>query len=152
MMDKHGTRTCAASVPDRPGGAQVPSPARVLVVDDEVAVREFVARALRHSGYHVDAVEDGLHALEALASQPFDLLVTDIVMPGMDGIELALKVTKDYPELTVLMMTGYAAERQRAYGLDRLIHKVVTKPFSLKQISTAVRDALAVRGARGAHS
>lgn len=118
---------------------------RVLIADDEEAVRIFVARALQHYGYEVVTAEDGLQALEALAAGPFDLLVTDIVMPGLDGIELALKVSKDYPDTTILMMTGYAAEKQRAYGLESLIHRVISKPFSLHEIRNAVATALAER-------
>lgn len=116
---------------------------RILIADDEEAVREFVRRAMEHGGYHADVVTDGLQALEALhRGEEYDLLITDIVMPGLDGIELALKAAKDFPDLTILMMTGYAAEKQRAYGLESLIHKVLSKPFSLKQITEAVRDAL----------
>ncbi|HET8727040.1 MAG TPA: response regulator [Alphaproteobacteria bacterium] len=120
--------------------------ARVLIADDEEAVRAFVARALTHHGYEVETAEDGLAALEALARQRYDLLVTDIVMPGLDGIELALKVSKDYPETIILMMTGYAAEKQRAYGLESLIHQVISKPFSLTEICDTVKGALAERG------
>ena len=123
--------------------------ARILVVDDEEPVREFVSRALVHANphYHVDTAEDGLQALEAMASAQYDLLVTDIVMPGLDGIALALKVAKDYPNVTILMMTGYAAEKQRAYGLQALIHRVISKPFSLQEICATVKEALAVRSA-----
>lgn len=116
---------------------------RILIADDEEAVREFVRRAMEHGGYHADVAADGLQALEALhRGEEYDLLITDIVMPGLDGIELALKAAKDFPDLTILMMTGYAAEKQRAYGLESLIHKVLSKPFSLKQITEAVREAL----------
>jgi two-component system cell cycle response regulator CpdR len=117
--------------------------ARILVAEDEASVREFVSRALTHAGHEVVAVEDGLHALTALHNNRFDLLVTDIVMPGMDGIALALKVTKDWPDLGVLLMTGYAAERQRAHNLEDLIHKVISKPFSLTDFLAAVDEALA---------
>ena len=129
----------------RPTGGDRPPP-RILVVDDETAVRSFVARALAHTGYEVQEQEDGTGALEALARERFDLLITDIVMPGMDGIELALKVTKDYPDMAVMLMTGYADAKQRAYGLESLIHKVITKPFTLKQICEAVDEALAKAG------
>ncbi|MEO3434136.1 response regulator [Inquilinus sp. CAU 1745] len=116
---------------------------RILIADDEEAVREFVRRAMEHGGYHADVAADGLQALETLhRGEKYDLLITDIVMPGLDGIELALKAAKDFPDLTILMMTGYAAEKQRAYGLESLIHKVLSKPFSLKQITEAVREAL----------
>ncbi len=121
--------------------------ARILIVDDEESIRQFVSRALQLSGhgFTVDTAEDGLQALEALAAAPYELLVTDIVMPGLDGIELALKVAKDHPATAIMLMTGYASEKQRAYGLDRLIHKVVSKPFSLKQICAAVEEVLASR-------
>lgn len=111
--------------------------ARILVAEDDMAVQSFVARALSHRGHQVTAVDDGLQALESLrleGTDHFDLLITDIVMPGLDGIELALKVARDYPKMPVLLMTGYSAERQRAHNLDELIYDVVTKPFTLKQI------------------
>jgi len=117
--------------------------AKILIAEDELAVREFVRRALAHNGHVVTAVDDGLKALEAVSTDAFDLLVTDIVMPGLDGIALALKLAKDRPELSILMMSGYAAERQRAHNLDALIHKVVAKPFTLEQICTAVDEVLA---------
>lgn len=123
--------------------------ARVLIAEDDTAVREFVRRALTHGGHEVAAAHDGLDALDQLNnSDEFDLLITDIVMPGLDGIELALKVAKDYPRTAILMMTGFAAERQRAHNLDELIHEVVAKPFSLKQICDAAEDALSVRERR----
>ena len=111
--------------------------ARILVAEDDLAVQSFVTRALLHRGHEVTAVDDGVQALETLGGEQvsnFDLLITDIVMPGLDGIELALRVAQDYPTLPVLLMTGYSAERQRAHNLDELICDVVTKPFTLKQI------------------
>jgi CheY-like chemotaxis protein len=116
--------------------------ARILVAEDDEAVREFVRRALGYSGHEVTTVDDGSQALEALERQRFDLLITDIVMPGLDGIALALKVSKEQPKLPILLMTGYAAERQRAHNLEALIHRVISKPFSLKEISEAAADAL----------
>jgi len=119
--------------------------ARILVADDEEAVREFVARALRHRGHEVMTVEDGLLAIEALGKDAYDLLITDIVMPGMDGIALALKAAKEWPEMAVLLITGYAHEKQRAHNLDSLIHRVVSKPFSLSEICAAAEESLSVR-------
>ena len=117
--------------------------ARILVAEDELAVREFVTRALSHSGHDVVAVEDGLKALQAVEEDHFDLLVTDIVMPELDGIALALKLAKDHPDLSILMMSGYAVERQRAHNLEALIHKVVPKPFTLEHLCAAVDEVLA---------
>jgi CheY-like chemotaxis protein len=66
-------------------------------------------------------------------------------MPVMDGIALALAVARDYPRLTILLMTGFADQRERASGLDAIVHDVVTKPFAVADIRTAVADALASR-------
>lgn len=118
--------------------------AHILLAEDDEGVRLFVARALRHRNHSVIETKDGLEALERLdaADGGFDLLLTDIVMPGLDGIALALKAGRDYPHLPVLMMTGYSAECQRAYNLDALIREVITKPFTLKEICKAVENAL----------
>ena len=75
----------------------------------------------------------------------FDLLLTDIKMPIMDGIALALAAARDFPRLTILLMTGFADQRERASGLNAIVHDVVTKPFSVADIRTAVADALAAR-------
>ena len=119
--------------------------ARILIAEDDPAVRSFVLRALTHRGHNVTGVCDGVEALEALeGGDDFELLITDIVMPGLDGIGLALKVARDRPELPVLLMTGFAAERQRAHNLDELICDVVTKPFTLKEICDAAEEVMAV--------
>jgi len=117
--------------------------ARVLVAEDEESVRQFVARALTHSGHEVTAVENGLLALDMLAAGSYDLLLTDILMPGMDGIALALKTAKESPNMPIVLMTGYAAEKQRAHNLNVLIHQIISKPFTLKEICDAVDAALA---------
>ncbi len=124
--------------------------ARILVAEDDKAVQSFVSRALAHRGHRVTAVDDGLQALEALDETGFDidLLITDIVMPGLDGIALSLKVARDRPNLPILMMTGYSAERQRAHNLEALICRVITKPFSLEQICKAAEEVLAAGPAR----
>ena len=116
--------------------------ASILIAEDDKAVREFVSRALRQDGHDIVAVGDGQQALTALGDRAFDMLLADIVMPQMDGIALALKVAKEYPDLPVLLMTGYAAERQRAHNLDALIYDVISKPFTLKDICAAVRRVL----------
>ncbi len=117
--------------------------ARILVAEDDAAVSAFVSRALTHRGHEVVAVGDGMAALAALATEPFELLLTDIVMPGLDGIALALKASKDYPRMKILLMTGFASERQRAHNLEALVHRVVEKPFNLEQICAAVDEELA---------
>ena len=86
----------------------------------------------------------GGEALDVLVREQgkFDVLLTDIRMPVMDGIALALAAARDYPELTILLMTGYADQRERAHGLDALIHDVLTKPFTLATMRSAVNGAL----------
>lgn len=116
--------------------------ASILLAEDDKAVREFVSRALRQDGHDVMAVADGQQALNALETRKFDMLLADIVMPQVDGIALALKASKDYPDLPVLLMTGYSAERQRAHNLDALINDVISKPFTLKEIRETVRRVL----------
>jgi len=116
--------------------------AKILIAEDDTAVREFVSRALANNGHEVTPVADGLQALETLAEGSFDLLLSDIVMPELDGIALSLKVAKEYPDLPILLMTGYAAERQRAHNLDALIHDVISKPFTLQQICDAAERVL----------
>ena len=120
--------------------------ARILIAEDDVAVQSFVSRALEHRGHEVTAVDDGVQALETLGGNEFDLLITDIVMPGLDGIGLALKVARDLPSLPVLLMSGYSVERQRAHNLDELICRVVPKPFTLKEICDAAEEALDEEG------
>ena len=120
---------------------------RVLIADDEESMRQLVARAIGMDGHETVTAGDGAEALEILAREDgaFDLLLTDIQMPVMDGIALSLAVARDLPDLTILLMTGFAAQRERASGLDAIVHDVVTKPFSVADIRAAVADALASR-------
>lgn len=116
--------------------------ARILVAEDEPNVRAFIARALQISGHETTLAEDGQRALEALSEADYDLLLSDIVMPELDGIALALKVAQQWPDLRVLLMSGYAQERQRAHNLDVLAHAVLPKPFDLATLRETVEAAL----------
>jgi two-component system cell cycle response regulator CpdR len=124
--------------------------ARILLAEDEEPVRALVTRALAQDGHEVVAATDGSEALDRLARDRgrFDLLLTDIKMPVMDGIALALATARDHPEVVIVLMTGYADQRERAHGLDALIHDVITKPFSNAEIRAAVTAALAGAGRR----
>ena len=118
--------------------------ARILIAEDEEGLRSLVARALSMDGHAVMTANDGAEALDVLAREQgaFELLLTDIRMPVMDGIALALAAARDHPNVSILLMTGFADQRERAIGLDALIHDVITKPFSLTTIRTAVSEAL----------
>jgi CheY-like chemotaxis protein len=120
---------------------------RVLIADDEDSMRMLVARAIAMDGHETVTAHDGADALEILNRDAagFDLLLTDIQMPVMDGIALALAAARDFPDVTILLMTGFADQRERASGLNAIVHDVVTKPFSVADIRTAVADALAAR-------
>jgi two-component system, cell cycle response regulator CpdR len=120
---------------------------KILIADDEDSMRQLVARAIAMDGHEIVTAQDGAEALEILtrAGGGFDLLLTDIQMPVMDGIALALSVARDFPDLTILLMTGFADQRERASNLNALVHDVVTKPFSVADIRTAVADALAAK-------
>jgi CheY-like chemotaxis protein len=118
--------------------------ARILLAEDEADLRGLVKRALSEAGHQVIETADGAEALERItrADAPFELVLTDIKMPVMDGIALALAIARDQPRLPILMMTGYADQRERAEGLDTLIAGVISKPFTLAEIRVAVEDAL----------
>jgi len=119
--------------------------ARVLIADDEESMRALVARAIAMDGHDIVAAQDGAEALEILVRDggAYDLLLTDIQMPVMDGIALALTAARDFPKVTILLMTGFADQRERASNLNAIVHDVITKPFSVADIRTAVADALA---------
>jgi two-component system cell cycle response regulator CpdR len=124
--------------------------ARILIAEDEEALRALCARGLTTDGHEIVSACDGSEALEILTREEgrFDLLLTDVRMPIMDGIALALSTARDFPRLTILMMTGYADQRERAHNLEALIHDVITKPFTLTALRTAVNGALAAAHAR----
>ena len=121
--------------------------ARILIAEDDEAVRDLVVRALDEDGHQLTATSDGVQALDALQRHDggFDLLLADVKMPVMDGIALALAAGRDRPDMPIMLMTGYADQRERAHGLDALVHDVIAKPFSLEQIKNAVREALIAR-------
>ena len=123
---------------------------RVLIADDEDSMRSLVSRAIAMDGHETVTAEDGAEALEILTRDEgaFDLLLTDIKMPVMDGIALALAAARDFPALKILLMTGFADQRERASGLHAIVDDVITKPFSVAEIRTAVADALAAHKRR----
>jgi CheY-like chemotaxis protein len=121
--------------------------ARILIAEDEEALRAMCARGLAMDGHEVATAADGSEALDVLTREEgrFDLLLTDVRMPIMDGIALALAAARDFPALSILLMTGYADQRERASGLDAIIHDVITKPFTLVTLRAAVTEALTVK-------
>jgi len=121
--------------------------AKILIAEDDDVIRNLVVRALGEDGHDLTVTPDGGAALDALDQHngEFDLLLTDVKMPVTDGIALALAAGRDHPEVTIMLMTGYADQRERTHGLDALVHDVIAKPFSAEQIKGAVREALVER-------
>lgn len=121
--------------------------ARVLLAEDDFPVRAFVRKALEMDGHQVVEAEDGGLALDLLGVHQghFDLLLSDIRMPVMDGIALALGAARDYPDLPILLMTGYADQRERASELNAIVEDVITKPFTLAELRELVSHTLEKR-------
>ena len=118
--------------------------AQILLAEDDSAVRDFVRRALEMSDHHVTVAHDGGEACHLLGAgiHKFDLLISDIKMPVMDGIALALYAAAEFPDMPILLMTGYADQRERAYGLESIITDLLYKPFTLEDITRVVNKAL----------
>ncbi len=121
--------------------------ARILIAEDDDTLRELLVRALGEDGHVLTESVDGATALDALSESngEFDLLLSDVKMPNVDGIELALATGRNHPDIAIMLMTGYAEQRERAHGLDALVQDVIFKPFSIEQIKGAVREALVLR-------
>ncbi len=140
--------TAAEIVSPEPPAAQ-PSRGRgetLLVVEDEASVRELAVRLLRASGYEVIEAAGGEEALEALDEGPVDLLLTDVVMAGMSGRELAERLTASRPELPVLFMSGYTDDIVVRHGVARDGRSFLPKPFTRETLLRAVSEAIASRG------
>ncbi len=106
---------------------------RILLAEDDEAMRTYLARALQNAGYSVDAVDRGTAALPLLHVEQYDLLLSDIVMPEMDGIELAQRCSELSPNTRVMFITGFAAVALRA-SREEPRAKMLSKPFHLKDL------------------
>ncbi|CAH1668201.1 Response regulator [Hyphomicrobiales bacterium] len=117
---------------------------RILVVDDEEPLRVLVARGLSLDGHRCLTAADGAEALDILVAEEgrFDLLLTDIRMPLMDGIALALAAKQQFPDLTIMLMTGYAEQRERAKSLETIVAEVMSKPFTIAELRATVMKVI----------
>ncbi|RWP61103.1 MAG: response regulator [Mesorhizobium sp.] len=119
--------------------------AKLLIVEDDESVRTLAARALERAGHMIDIAADGAQGLALIraARGGYDLVVSDIRMPEMDGIQMANAAASLFPAMKILLMTGYADQRERAEELNGVIVDVVQKPFTLAEIRARVEQALA---------
>lgn len=123
---------------DRSGGDRP----RILVVDDEQAVRDLLAKTLTMADYDVDAAPDGASAIERLRAVEYDLLITDLKMPGMDGLSVIREARRTAPDLPVIIITGYSTEASAIEAINLGVAGYLTKPFRLPRILAATARAL----------
>ena len=117
--------------------------ARILLAEDDEDMRRFLVKALERAGYDVSDFDNGASAYERLREEPFSLLLTDIVMPGMDGIEVARLAAARHPGLRIMFITGFAAVALAAGESAPPGAKVLSKPIHLREIVTEVERMMA---------
>ena len=116
--------------------------ARILVVDDEPAVRDLLVKTLASADYEVDAASDGPSALERLESVEYDLLITDLKMPGMDGLTVIREARRKLSDLPVVIVTGYSTEASAVEAINLGVSGYLTKPFRLPRVLQVAARAL----------
>jgi DNA-binding response OmpR family regulator len=140
MEEPLAERHSAPQAPDPPG--------RVLVVDDDPAVADVVRRYLVRDGHAVECVHDGYEALRQVAEAPPDLVVLDLMLPGMDGLEVCRRLRARWP-IRVVMLTALGDETDRLVGFETGADDYVTKPFSPRELALRVRSVLRRANSRG---
>jgi DNA-binding NtrC family response regulator len=123
---------------------------RLLVIDDEEDVREMLEFILSSEGFEVATVDGGLAAVELARARPFDLAITDLRMPGMNGIETLVALKERDPSLEVLVVTGYASEQTAAECIRLGAYGYLRKPFEIAELRPLIDGALARRAAAAA--
>lgn len=117
--------------------------AKILLAEDDQSMRSFLATALQRAGHEVTSYGDGMSALTRLHEEDFDLLLADVVMPGLDGVELARRAGEARPGLKVMFITGFAAVALRARNREQPGARVLSKPFHLRELVQEVDAILA---------
>src|SRR5919112_4715368 len=121
----------------------LPQMQKILLAEDDNDMRRFLVKALEAAGYAVISYDNGLSAYHRLREEPFELLLTDIVMPEMDGIELARRATELDPDIKVMFITGFAAVALNPDSQAPKDAKVLSKPFHLRELVDEVEKLLA---------
>jgi excisionase family DNA binding protein len=133
-----GNRRARRAAPgSRPNGRP-----KILVVDDEESVRNLVAKALIDAKYQVDTAVDGSSALERLRTTEYDLLITDLKMPGMDGLSVIREARRQLADLPIVIITGYSTEASAIEAINLGVSGYLTKPFRLPRILAVTAHAL----------
>src|SRR2546428_10109695 len=135
-----GARAAAAPATARPGtGSTRP---RVLVVDDEASIRDLLAKTLALAEYDVDVAGDGRSALERMRMYPYDLLIADLKMPGMDGLTVIREAKRYKADMPVIIITGFSTESSAIEAVNLGVAGYLTKPFRVPQVLAAAAKAL----------
>jgi DNA-binding response OmpR family regulator len=113
----------------------------LLLIDDDVRLTDGIARYLRHAGYHVDVANDGFEGLERFRQAEPDLVILDVMMPGMDGLELCRRL-HEQSQVPIIMLTARGDETDRVHGLRLGADDYITKPFSLKELEARIEAVL----------
>ncbi len=119
------------------------TPAKILLAEDDHDMRRFLVKALQHAGFAVVSFDNGLDAYDQLRVEPFELLLTDIVMPEMDGIELARRASELDPDIKIMFITGFAAVALNSDSEAPKNAKVLSKPVHLRELVSEVNKMLA---------
>ena len=134
-----GARSSAPAPPRAPSGATRP---RVLVVDDEASIRDLLSKTLALAEYDVDVAPDGRSALERMRLYPYDLLIADLKMPGMDGLTVIREAKRYKADLPVIIITGFSTESSAIEAVNLGVAGYLTKPFRVPQVLAAAAKAL----------
>jgi two-component system, cell cycle response regulator CpdR len=125
------------------GLAKFMASTKILLAEDDIDMRRFLVKALQTAGYNVISFDNGLAAYHRLREEPFELLLTDIVMPEMDGIELARRAAELDPDMKIMFITGFAAVALNPDSSAPKQAKVLSKPFHLRELVNEVGKMLA---------
>jgi excisionase family DNA binding protein len=147
-LDSQRPRGGGRTVPAAPAPRPTPtnSRPRVLVVDDEASIRDLLAKTLALAEYDVDVAPDGRSALERLRMYPYDLLIADLKMPGMDGLTVIREAKRYKTDLPVIIITGFSTEASAIEAVNLGVDGYLTKPFRVPQVLSAAAKALGEQG------
>ncbi len=138
-----GARATTVSAPAAaPVARQAAERPRILVVDDEASIRDLLAKTLALAEYDVDTAPDGRSALERLRLYPYDLLIADLKMPGIDGLSVIREAKRLKSDLPVIIITGYSTETAAIEAVNLGVSGYLTKPFRVPQVLSAAAKAI----------
>ena len=123
-------------------------PEKVLIIEDEEKIARFVELELRHEGYEVTKCPDGREGLELIENETFDLVLLDIMLPGLNGLEVLRRIRKT-SSIPVIMLTARDAVMDKVSGLDMGANDYITKPFAIEELLARIRAALRKNSAKG---